>query len=128
MDWLEALFLGIIQGLTEFLPVSSSGHLELGKVLLGVDVQESLMFTIVVHGATVLSTIVVFRQDIVLLISRFFEFKWNDETEYIVKIIISMIPVAIIGLFFKDAVKEIFNNADIIFIYNSDGIGRFFCL
>ncbi|MDM8554699.1 undecaprenyl-diphosphate phosphatase [Desulfococcaceae bacterium HSG7] len=116
MSWVEALLLGIIQGLTEFLPVSSSGHLELGKALLGVEAKESLMFTIVVHGATVLSTIVVFRKDIAMLIRGCFEFKWNDETIYIVKIIISMLPVAILGLFFKDAVKEIFNNANIILI------------
>ena len=116
MGWIEALLLGIIQGLTEFLPVSSSGHLELGKALLGVEAQESLMFTVVVHGATVLSTIVVFRKDIALIIRGFFEFRWNDDTEYIVKIIISMLPVAIIGLCFKDAVKEIFNNDNIILI------------
>jgi len=116
MGWIEALLLGIIQGLTEFLPVSSSGHLELAKALLGIEAQESLMFTVVVHGATVLSTIVVFRKDIILIIRGFFEFKWNDDTEYIVKIIISMIPVAIIGLCFKDAVKNIFNNANIILI------------
>ncbi len=116
MNWLEALLLGIIQGLTEFLPVSSSGHLELGKALLGVEAKESLMFTIVVHGATVLSTIVVFRKDIVSIIRGLFDFKWNEETQYITKIIISMIPVAIIGLCFKDTVKDIFNNADIILI------------
>jgi len=116
MDWLDALLLGIIQGLTEFLPVSSSGHLELGKALLGIEVRESLMFTIVVHGATVLSTIVVFRKDIAQIIRRLFDFKWNDETVYVVKITISMVPVAIIGLCFKDRVKQIFNNADIILI------------
>jgi undecaprenyl-diphosphatase len=116
MNWLEALLLGVIQGLTEFLPVSSSGHLELGKALLGVEAKESLMFTIVVHGATVLSTIVVFRKDIVSIIKGLFDCKWNEETQYIVKIIISMIPVAIIGLCFKDTVKDIFNNADIILI------------
>ncbi len=114
MGWIEALLLGIIQGLTEFLPVSSSGHLELGKALLGVEAKESLMFTIVVHGATVLSTIVVFWKDIALITRGFFEFRWNDDTQYVVKIIISMIPVAILGLFFKDFVKEIFNNANII--------------
>jgi len=114
MDWLEALILGIVQGLTEFLPVSSSGHLEIGKALLGVQAQKSLMFTIVVHGATVLSTLIVFRKDIAYIFRGLADFKLNDETVYVIKLIISMIPVAIIGLCFKDAVKEIFNNEKII--------------
>jgi undecaprenyl-diphosphatase len=108
MNWLEALLLGIIQGLTEFLPVSSSGHLELGKVVLGVDAERSLVFTVLVHGATVLSTIVVFYKDIFSLIKGLFAFKWNDETRYIAKIFFSMIPVALIGLFFKDEVEGFF--------------------
>ena len=108
MNWFEALILGLLQGLTEFLPVSSSGHLELGKVLLGIDAEHSLMFTVVVHGATVLSTIVVFYKDIVRLISGFFAFKWNEETRYIFRIFFSMIPVAIVGLFFKDEVESMF--------------------
>ena len=88
MSWIEALILGVIQGLTEFLPVSSSGHLEIGKVLLGVETTESMYFTLVVHGATVLSTIVIFRKDIADLISGFFKFKMNFETHYIFKIIV----------------------------------------
>ena len=80
MDWLEALILGIVQGLTEFLPVSSSGHLELGKVLLGVDAEKSLIFTVVVHGATVLSTFVVFYKEILVLIKGLFKFKWPEPT------------------------------------------------
>ena len=115
MDWIEALILGIIQGLTEFLPVSSSGHLELGKHILGVQATESLTFTVVVHGATVLSTIVIFWKDILDLIKGFFKFKWNEETKYIFKIIVSMIPVAIVGLFFKDAVEQLFTG-NILFV------------
>ncbi len=108
MNWLEALLLGLIQGLTEFLPVSSSGHLELGKVILGVEAESSLMFTVLVHGATVLSTIVVFWKDIFRLIKGLFAFRWNDETKFVAKIFISMIPVAIIGLFFKEEVESFF--------------------
>jgi len=116
MNWLEALILGIIQGLTEFLPVSSSGHLELGKTLLGVEVKESLQFTIVVHGATVLSTIVVFRKDILQLIKGLFAFQWNEDTQYIFKIAVSMIPVGIVGVFFKDELKSLFGEGNTVFV------------
>ncbi len=109
MDWIEALILGLIQGLTEFLPVSSSGHLEIGKAILGVEAQESLSFTVVVHGATVLSTIVVFRNDILGLLKGFFRIKWNEETQYLFKIALSMIPVGIVGVFFKDDLEQLFN-------------------
>ena len=109
MNWIEALILGIIQGLTEFLPVSSSGHLEIGKVLLGVNVKESLSFSIVVHGATVLSTIIIFRKDIWQIITAFFKFEWNEETQYIFKIAVSMLPVGVIGLLFKDYLESLFN-------------------
>ncbi len=115
MNWFEALVLGIIQGLTEFLPVSSSGHLEIAKVIFGIQANKSLIFTIVVHGATVLSTIVVFRKDILKLTIGFFAFKWNEETKYVLKILISMIPVAIVGFFFQDQVEKLFNG-DIIFV------------
>ncbi|MCF8230588.1 MAG: undecaprenyl-diphosphate phosphatase [Bacteroidales bacterium] len=108
MNWLQALILGLIQGLTEFLPVSSSGHLELSKILLGVDAEKSLLFTVVVHGATVLSTIIVFRKDLAQIILKFFEFKWNFEMRYVIKIFISMIPVLIVGLFFKELVEGFF--------------------
>lgn len=108
MDWLQALILGLIQGLTEFLPVSSSGHLEIGKVILGTDTGSSLMFTVVVHGATVLSTIVVFFKDIVQLIKGLLKFKWNEETIYITKILVSMIPVGILGLFFVEQIEGFF--------------------
>lgn len=109
MSWFEALILGIVQGLTEFLPVSSSGHLEIGKVILGVNAEKSLTYTVVVHGATVMSTIVVFRNDIWKLLKGLFEFKWNDETKYILKLMVSMIPVAILGFTFADEVEMLFN-------------------
>lgn len=108
METLHALILGIIQGLTEFLPVSSSGHLEIGKVLLGVEIEESLSFSVAVHGATVLSTIVVFRNDILDLIKGLFKFKWNEETRFVALILFSMIPVGIVGAFFKDSVEGLF--------------------
>ena len=88
MDWLEALALGVVQGLTEFLPVSSSGHLEIAKHLFGVDPESSFTMTVVLHGATVLSTLVVFWQEILQLFKGFFKFKMNEETKYILKIII----------------------------------------
>lgn len=116
MEWIEALILGIIQGLTEFLPVSSSGHLELGKNLLHIEAEKSLIFTVVVHGATVLSTIVVFRKDIAAIISGTLKFKWNKDTQYVFYIFISMIPVAIIGLFFKDAVESVFGGNNMVFV------------
>ena len=109
MDWLEALILGIIQGLTEFLPVSSSGHLELGKEILGVEAKESLIFTVVVHGATVLSTIIVFYKYLLELLKGLFEFKWNDSTKYVAKLLISMIPVVIVGLLFEDELESLFS-------------------
>jgi len=115
MDWLEALILGIILGLTEFLRVSSRVHCELGKAILGVNPEKSLAFTVVVHGATVLSTIVVFYKDIWQLIKGLFAFKWNEETQYIIKIFISMIPVIILGLFFKEEVEGFFTG-NILFV------------
>lgn len=115
MDLLEAFILGIIQGLTEFLPVSSSGHLEIGKALLGIEAKESLTFSIVVHGATVLSTIVVFRKDIAELIMGTLKFKWNTETQFVAKIVLSMIPVLVVGIFFKEEVEALFDG-NIIFV------------
>ncbi len=109
MNWFEAIVLGLIQGLTEFLPVSSSGHLEIAKSLFGINPESSFYFTIAVHGATVLSTLVVFRKEIILLITGTFKFKMNEETSYVLKIIISMIPVGIIGLLLKDPIESLFN-------------------
>lgn len=114
MEWFEAVILGLIQGLTEFLPVSSSGHLEIGKVMLGVEATEDLMFTTMVHAATVLSTIVVFRKQIFGLLKGFFKFKYNDETDYLFKIAVSIIPIMIVGLFFKDQVEAIFGSIKVV--------------
>lgn len=108
MDWIQALILGIIQGLTEFLPVSSSGHLIIGKTVLGVQSGDNVAFEVLVHAATVLSTITIFRKEIWELLVKFFKFQWNEETQYIVKICVSMIPVMIVGLFFKDTVESFF--------------------
>ena len=110
MTWLEGIILGIVQGLTEFLPVSSSGHLLIGKELLGIEASENLTFEIVVHAATVLSTIVIFRKQIWQLLCGFFKFKNNDEMDYVLKIGVSMIPIFIVGMFFKDNVEALFTS------------------
>jgi len=110
MDWWQAFLLGLVQGLTEFLPVSSSGHLMIFKELLGVDSEGFLDFTVTVHMATVLSTIVVFWGVIWKLLKGIFKFQYNDETDYIFKIIVSMIPVGIVGVFFKDQVESLFGD------------------
>ena len=109
MTWIEAMILGIVQGLTEFLPVSSSGHLEIGKVLLNVEVKEDLTFTVLVHFATVLSTITVFFKDIKDLGKGIFAFKWNKETKYVAKILLSMIPVLIVGILYREEVESLFS-------------------
>ena len=110
MDIIDSIILGIIQGLTEFLPVSSSGHLELGKAILGDHSipEESLLFTVVLHFATALSTIVVFRKDIIDILKGVFSFTWNEDTQFIAKIIVSMIPAIIIGLFFEEQLEQLF--------------------
>ena len=110
MNWLQAILLGLVQGLTEFLPVSSSGHLAIGKAVLGVEPAGDLIFEVTVHAATVLATIVVFRKQIWKLLCGLFMFKYNDETDYIAKIFLSMIPVLIVGVFFKDSVEAAFNS------------------
>jgi undecaprenyl-diphosphatase len=115
MSWLEAIVLGLIQGLTEFLPVSSSGHLEIAKSLFGVDPESSFYFTVAVHGATVLSTLAVFYREILVLIRGTLKFTMNEETAYILKILISMIPVGLAGFLFKDEVKALFSG-NMIFI------------
>ncbi|NNC94285.1 MAG: undecaprenyl-diphosphate phosphatase [Chitinophagales bacterium] len=109
MTSLEAIIIGIIQGLTEFLPVSSSGHLELGRALLGENIEESLTFTVIVHFATVLSTLVVFRKDIVYILRQLFKFENNQEARFSLYILVSMIPVAIVGFGFKDQVESLFS-------------------
>lgn len=117
MEIIDAIILGIIQGLTEFLPVSSSGHLELGSAILGDDKipEESLMFTVVLHFATALATLVVFRKDIVELVIGLLKFQWNEETQFTVKIMLSMIPAVIIGLFFQEQLEQFFGG-QIVFV------------
>ncbi len=116
MEWFEALILGLIQGLTEFLPVSSSAHLEIGKALFGIKGEENLYFSILVHGATVLSTIIIFYKEIINLIKGLFRFKYNKETEYVFKIFVSMIPVMIVGFMFKDQIKLLFSGENLLFV------------
>jgi undecaprenyl-diphosphatase len=110
MDILEAIVLGVIQGLTEFLPVSSSGHLELAKAILGDTSvpEESLTFTVVLHFATALSTLVIFRKEVVEIFKGLFQFKWNNEFKFSLKIIISMIPAVIVGLLFEKQLESFF--------------------
>lgn len=115
MTWFEAIILGLIQGLTEFLPVSSSGHLEIAKSLFGINPEESFFFTIAVHGATVLSTLVVFRKEIVSLIAGTLRFKMNSETAYVIKLIVSLIPVGIAGLLLKDPIEQMFDG-NLVFV------------
>ena len=125
MEWFEAILLGLIQGLTEFLPVSSSGHLEIGKVLLGVETNDDLLFTTMVHAATVLSTIVLFRKQIWDLLKGFFTglkdikvenrtLVCNDQTDYLLKMVVSMIPIFVVGVFFKDAVESLFGSIMVV--------------
>ena len=114
MDWLQALVLGIVQGLTEYLPVSSSGHLAIGSYLFGIDGEENLAFTVLVHVATVMSTFVVLWKEIDWILKGLFKFKMNDETKYFLNIVVSMIPIGIVGVFFKDQVEEIFGSGLLI--------------
>ncbi len=110
MEWFEAFILGIVQGLTEYLPVSSSGHLAIGAHLFGMSGEENLTFTVAVHVATVLSTVVILWKEIVWIFADIFKWKWNEGMKYAVNILVSMIPVAIVGLLFKDKVEEIFGS------------------
>ncbi len=110
MTWFEALILGLIQGLTEYLPVSSSGHLAIGSALFGIEGEENLAFTIIVHVATVLSTLVILWKEIEWIFKGLFKFQMNDETRYVINIIVSMIPIGIVGVFFKDKVEAIFGS------------------
>lgn len=110
MSVLEAIILGIIQGITEFLPVSSSGHLELANALFGIEGESNLQFTMAVHAATVLSTITVFFKEIIRLFKGLFRFRMNEETIYIINIIISMLPILFVGVFFRDEVEGLFTS------------------
>ncbi|WP_289145820.1 undecaprenyl-diphosphate phosphatase [uncultured Bacteroides sp.] len=114
MEWFEALILGLLQGLTEYLPVSSSGHLAIGSALFGIQGEDNLTFTIAVHVATVLSTLVVLWKEIDWIFRGLFKFEMNAETKYVVNILISMIPIGIVGVFFKDYVEEIFGSGLLI--------------
>ena len=111
MSWLQALLLGLVQGLTEFLPVSSSGHLMIFRELLGVDSEGFMDFTVMVHFATVLSTLVVFSKPVWDILKGVFKFRYNDQTDYALKIVVSMVPVAVVGLFFKDKVEALFGDS-----------------
>ena len=110
MSILEAIIMGILQGLTEFLPVSSSGHLELANYFFGIKGESNLQFTMAVHAATVLSTITVFYREIGQLFKGLFKFQMNTETRYIINIIISMIPIAVVGFFFRDTIEGLFTS------------------
>lgn len=110
MSWLEALILGLVQGLTEFLPVSSSGHLELTKAMFGDNSlpEESLMMTVVLHAATALSTIAIFRKDIAEIIKGLLQFKNNEQFQFSVKIVLSMIPAAAVGVLLEEEIEQFF--------------------
>lgn len=110
MDWIQALLLGLVQGLTEYLPVSSSGHLAIGSALFGIEGEENLAFTVIVHVATVFSTLVILWKEISWIFKGLAQCRMNDETRYLINIVISMIPVGIVGVFFKDYVEEIFGS------------------
>jgi undecaprenyl-diphosphatase len=115
MSTLQAIILGLVQGFTEFLPVSSSGHLEIGQALFGLNGEGNLLFDIILHGATVLSTLVVFWKEIADLIKGLFQFKWNEPTKYVAMLIVSAIPVAIVGALFEDKIDTLFSGS-LIFI------------
>ena len=114
MDWIQALILGLVQGLTEYLPVSSSGHLTILSTFFGMDGADNLTFTVAVHAATVLSTLVILWREIDWILKGLFKFQMNAETKYALNILVSMIPVGIVGLFFKDKVEEAFGSGLLI--------------
>ena len=119
MNELQALILGLVQGFTEYLPVSSSGHLELGKIILGPEAEAGgLAFDIVVHVATVLSTLVILWREIMWIFAGLFRFdgRMNDEQKYVINILISMIPVGIVGLFFKDYIESLYGDNVIVVV------------
>ena len=136
MDWWQAILLGLVQGLTEFLPVSSSGHLMIFKEIVGADAEGFLDFTVTVHFATVLATIVVFWGAIWKLLKGFFQFRYNDETDYVCKILVSLIPVALVGFLLKDQVDALFSGSlrqvavglciTAVLLWVSDSAGRRF--
>ena len=114
MEWFEALILGLVQGMTEYLPVSSSGHLTIGSALFGIEGEENLAFTVAVHVATVCSTLVILWKEIDWILKGLFKFEMNPETKYTLNILVSMIPIGIVGVFFKDHVEAIFGSGLLI--------------
>ena len=119
MNELQALILGLVQGFTEYLPVSSSGHLELGKIILGPEAEAGgLTFDIVVHVATVLSTLVILWREVMWIFAGLFRFNgsMNDEQKYVINILISMIPVGVVGLFFKDYIESLYGDNVIVVV------------
>ena len=116
MDYFEAFLLGIVQGLTEFLPISSSGHIEISKVILGssFDKNEGLLFTIILHFATALSTMFIFRKDIINIFKGLLTKKWNESKKFSLSILISMIPAVFIGLLYENFINSLFNGSLIL--------------
>lgn len=110
MNTIEAIILGAVQGLTEFLPVSSSGHLQIAKALLGVHIDENITFDVTLHAATVLSTIAVMWRELWRLLCGVFSRRFNDEQAYVLKIIVSMIPAGVVGVLFADRIEELFSS------------------
>lgn len=110
MDTLQAILLGIVQGITEFLPVSSSGHLQIAKELLGVEIDNNITFDVTLHAATMCSTIVVLWRELLRLIQGLFSRRFNDEQAYVLKIVISMIPAGIVGVLFADQIEMLFSS------------------
>ena len=109
MDTLQAILLGIVQGITEFLPVSSSGHLQIAKEVLGVQLEENLTFDVALHAATVLSTIVVLWSEVWRLLKGLFSRRFNEEQAYVLKLVLSMIPIGIVGFLLKDRINDLLN-------------------
>lgn len=115
MNEIQALLLGLIQGLTEYLPVSSSGHLQIGQMLLDIDPEVGgLTFDIVVHVATVLATLVILWKEVIWIFKGLFKFQWNEETRYTANILVSMIPIGVVGLLFKDQIEELFHGTLVV--------------
>ena len=116
MEIINAIILGIIQGLTEFLPVSSSGHLEIAKAIIGEEKigKESMLMTVVLHFATALATIVIFRKDLIELFEGLFQFKNNESFQFSLKIILSMLPAALVGILLNDEIEALFGGELII--------------
>lgn len=116
MDTIEAIILGIVQGLTEFLPVSSSGHLQIAKALMGVEIEQNLLFDVTLHAATVLSTIVVLWSEVARLLRGLFSRRFNEEQAYVLKLLLSMIPIGIVGFTLKDRLDALLESPAILLV------------